>query len=129
MANVSIVDNVVIELEFERRDAIINIGIDKAEVELTEAQQTMFRGQSAESRWLEFGTSNWEQLSQDSYRLTIPRVAHSYNKPYIAEMQLVVNGGEYENNLRPTYRVSSNNSIIIYSDTAIDCRIKIGGER
>ena len=46
MQNVSIAEDVIIELEVDSKDVVIDIGLDQAEVELTEAQQTLFRGES-----------------------------------------------------------------------------------
>lgn len=128
MQNVSIAEDVIIELEVDSKDVVIDIGLDQAEVELTEAQQTLFRGESGSILSLDFEENDWERLSVDSYRLTIPKATHKFNSPYICEMFLIDEEGA-ENNLRPTYRVSANDNIIIFSNIPIDCKIKIGGEK
>lgn len=124
-------DDIYIDLEIEQQDVYVDIGLEKSNVTITEQQAEILRGAQVHelSTWFTFEENDWEQLSQDSYRLIVSRETHGFNNPFVVEMQLDVSGGEYENNLRPTYRVSSSDNVIIYSDTAISCRIKIGGEK
>ena len=128
MADISIQDDIVIELEFEQEDVVIDLALDKVEIDLTPEQQTMFRGEPGEIFSASYETTDWEQLSANSYRLIVSRETHQFNAPYIAEMFIVDEDGA-ENNLRPTYRVSANDSIVIFSDKPIDCNIKIGGQK
>ena len=126
----SLIKDIYIDLDVEKQDVVIDLECEKSDIELTEQKATILRGAKAEanmSDWLEYELTDWEQLSVNSYRLTIPKTEHKFNNPFIVEMLLIDENGA-EDNLRPTYRVSANDSVVVFSDKAVVCKIKIGGE-
>ena len=126
-------DDIYIDLEIEQQDVYVDIGLEKSDIVLTEQEAEILRGAQGEqihelSLWFEFGVADWEEIATNSYRLVVSRETHAFNSPFIAEMLLIDEDGA-ENNLRPTYRVSANDSVVIFSDEAVNCKIKIGGEK
>lgn len=77
------------------------------------------------NKWLEFSQSDWEQV-ENGYRLIIPQSMHNYAEPYVDEMCIKI-GDVWENNI-PTYKITSNDSVVITSDDAINCKILIKGD-
>ena len=127
----SLANDIYIDLEVEQQNVFVDLDCEKSDIELTEQKAEILRGAKAKenmSDWLEYDLEDWEQLSVSSYRLTIPKSEHKFNNPFIVEMLLIDEDG-CENNLRPTYRVSANDSVVIFSDTPVNCKIKIGGEQ
>lgn len=85
--------------------------------------------------WLEYDTADWVQTSS-YYKLVIPFATHKCLNAYVASMMIGSPADEgdqedeagFENNI-PTWKLLSNDSIVIKSEEPLDCRVLIKGER
>lgn len=87
------------------------------------------------SKWVEFSVSDWTQTGA-YYKLVIPYDVHKCLNAYVSTM-LIPSGADsgdsedengLENNI-PTWKLLTNDSIVIKSDNPVDCKILIKGER
>lgn len=86
-------------------------------------------------KWLTYTTEDWVQTSS-YYKLVIPYDTHKCLNAYVSTMLIESNadvGDEqdengFENNIA-TWKLLSNDSIVIKSDEPIDCKILIKGEK
>lgn len=86
-------------------------------------------------KWLEYAVSDWVQTGS-YYKLVIPYSVHGCLNAYVSTMLIESNadvGDEqdengFENNIA-TWKLLSNDSIVIKSDEPIDCKILIKGEK
>ncbi len=85
--------------------------------------------------WLEYQVSDWVQTSS-YYKLVIPYATHKCLNAYVEEMLInsPADSGDaedeagYENNI-PAWKLLANDSIVIKSDTPVECKILIKGDR
>lgn len=86
-------------------------------------------------KWLEYTTEDWVQTSS-YYKLVIPYETHKCLNAYVSTMLIGSNAdvgdkqdeNGFENNIA-TWKLLSNDSIVIKSDEPIDCKILIKGEK
>ena len=85
--------------------------------------------------WLTYTTEDWQQTIS-YYKLVIPFATHKCQNAYVDSMlisSLADEGDQedengYENNI-PTWKLLANDSIIIKSETPINCKVLIKGDR
>ena len=85
--------------------------------------------------WLEYTTEDWQQTIS-YYKLVIPFSTHKCLNAYVDSMLIssqADSGDEndaagYENNI-PTWKLLTNDSIVIKADTPVNCKVLIKGDR
>ena len=85
--------------------------------------------------WLEYEVADWVQTSS-YYKLSIPYATHGCQNAYVDSMLISspADSGDnedeagLENNI-PTWKLLANDTIVVKSDSPVDCKILIKGER
>lgn len=85
--------------------------------------------------WLEFEQNDWVQTAS-YYKLVIPYATHGCLNAYVDSMLIASpadssdaeDDAGYENNI-PTWKLLANDSIVVKSDSPVDCKILIKGDR
>ncbi len=114
----SLCDNVIIELEYESADATVDIEVSNVDVELTEDQVAMFRGEKGDSPKYEGQTTDTiEVLVDNENDMVSANLTQSVINTIAQKMdntRIRINTTEHWS--EQTSFVPENGSIIIYSD-------------
>ena len=111
-------------------------GIDNENIDITvDNTHYTIEAQLKPFEWLTYTNEDWVETSS-YYKLVIPFATHKCLNPYVAGMLIgsEADAGDegdelgYENNI-PTWKVLSNDSIVIKSDAPIECKVLIKGDR
>ena len=119
--------DVIIYVETDKPNAIIDFAVDQPIQKLKADDIAVLRGEI--NKEIEFDTTDWERYGEGKYRLIIPRSIHKSNNPYLASM-LIYNetDSDWDNNIN-IYKRLVNDSIVIFSDAPVKCKIVIKGEK